>query len=329
MSKPSSKLVIPPPDATKQTAQQPPVATPTAQDKLDIITTQMEKIMVILGQMQNQIVVQQQKITNLETASSSRHLGPLPTEQGGYGLPNPPHTLPADNPHDADVSNDVFQLTQKEMLQISNQIQQGLANFTLQMGIKPKLISNLETTRPCPKVPNWKFCDEPLIPTYITLRKTTPARTPPLELSVTFTVNGQPSPRATWRAVFNFKASPLIQATMDKHKGQMVSLQDPVMFWDNLEKELKIQDELFEQHLQKHHRLTISEQIVTSNPGHPVIQATMDKHKGQIVSLQDLVMFCDNLEKELKVQDEIQWNHLKTPFRPSAQLKRRLDFSDS
>uniref|UniRef100_A0A915JEX9 Reverse transcriptase/retrotransposon-derived protein RNase H-like domain-containing protein n=1 Tax=Romanomermis culicivorax TaxID=13658 RepID=A0A915JEX9_ROMCU len=36
----------------------------------------------------------------------------------------------------------------------------------------------------------------------------------------------------------------------------------------------------------------------------PVIQAIMDKHKGQIVSLQDLVMFCDNLEKELKIQDE-------------------------
>uniref|UniRef100_A0A915IT04 Uncharacterized protein n=1 Tax=Romanomermis culicivorax TaxID=13658 RepID=A0A915IT04_ROMCU len=32
----------------------------------------------------------------------------------------------------------------------------------------------------------------------------------------------------------------------------------------------------------------------------PVIQATMDKHKGQIVSLQDLVMFCDNLEKIIK-----------------------------
>uniref|UniRef100_A0A915KQS3 Uncharacterized protein n=1 Tax=Romanomermis culicivorax TaxID=13658 RepID=A0A915KQS3_ROMCU len=37
----------------------------------------------------------------------------------------------------------------------------------------------------------------------------------------------------------------------------------------------------------------------------PVIQATMDKHKGQVVSLQDLVMFCDNLEKELKIQDEL------------------------
>uniref|UniRef100_A0A915ICL6 Uncharacterized protein n=1 Tax=Romanomermis culicivorax TaxID=13658 RepID=A0A915ICL6_ROMCU len=44
-----------------------------------------------------------------------------------------------------------------------------------------------------------------------------------------------------------------------KETGQIVSLQDSVMFCDNLEKELKIQDKLFEQWLQKHHRLVINE----------------------------------------------------------------------
>uniref|UniRef100_A0A915JQW4 Uncharacterized protein n=1 Tax=Romanomermis culicivorax TaxID=13658 RepID=A0A915JQW4_ROMCU len=58
---------------------------------------------------------------------------------------------------------------------------------------------------------------------------------------------------------FYSKLSPIIQATMDKHKGQIALLQDFVMFCDNLEKELKIQDELFEQCLQKHHGLTINE----------------------------------------------------------------------
>uniref|UniRef100_A0A915I4H8 Uncharacterized protein n=1 Tax=Romanomermis culicivorax TaxID=13658 RepID=A0A915I4H8_ROMCU len=48
-------------------------------------------------------------------------------------------------------------------------------------------------------------------------------------------------------------------ATMDKHKGQIISLQDLVMFCNNLEKELKIQDELFVQCLQKHHPLVINE----------------------------------------------------------------------
>uniref|UniRef100_A0A915K8B7 Uncharacterized protein n=1 Tax=Romanomermis culicivorax TaxID=13658 RepID=A0A915K8B7_ROMCU len=48
----------------------------------------------------------------------------------------------------------------------------------------------------------------------------------------------------------------IIHATMDKLKGQIVSLQDLVTFCDNLEEELKMrQDELFEQQLQKHHRL--------------------------------------------------------------------------
>uniref|UniRef100_A0A915IHF1 Uncharacterized protein n=1 Tax=Romanomermis culicivorax TaxID=13658 RepID=A0A915IHF1_ROMCU len=57
---------------------------------------------------------------------------------------------------------------------------------------------------------------------------------------------------------FYSKSLPVIQATKDKHKGQIVSLQDLVMFCENLEKELKIQDELFEQQLQKHHRLAIN-----------------------------------------------------------------------
>uniref|UniRef100_A0A915HKS9 Peptidase A2 domain-containing protein n=1 Tax=Romanomermis culicivorax TaxID=13658 RepID=A0A915HKS9_ROMCU len=138
--------------------------------------------------MQNQIVVQQQKITVLETASSSHPLGLLPTELGGYVFPNPSHTLPADNPHDADVSNDVFQLTRKEMLQISNQIQQGMANFTLR-------ISNL----------NQQFRDNPPLPES---DKTEKERD---QMIIT---------------QFYSKASPVIQATMDKHNGQIVSLQD-------------------------------------------------------------------------------------------------------
>uniref|UniRef100_A0A915ICZ5 Uncharacterized protein n=1 Tax=Romanomermis culicivorax TaxID=13658 RepID=A0A915ICZ5_ROMCU len=46
--------------------------------------------------------------------------------------------------------------------------------------------------------------------------------------------------------------------TMDKHKGQIISLQDLVIFCDNLEKVLKIQDELFKQWLQNHHCLAIN-----------------------------------------------------------------------
>uniref|UniRef100_A0A915IJK3 Uncharacterized protein n=1 Tax=Romanomermis culicivorax TaxID=13658 RepID=A0A915IJK3_ROMCU len=58
---------------------------------------------------------------------------------------------------------------------------------------------------------------------------------------------------------FYSKSSPMIQAMRDKHKGQIISLQDLITFCDNLEKELKIQDELFEQWFPKHQCLTINE----------------------------------------------------------------------
>uniref|UniRef100_A0A915IAP3 Uncharacterized protein n=1 Tax=Romanomermis culicivorax TaxID=13658 RepID=A0A915IAP3_ROMCU len=58
---------------------------------------------------------------------------------------------------------------------------------------------------------------------------------------------------------FYSKSSPLIQATVDKYKGQIISLQDLVTFCDNLEKELKIQDELFELRLQKLQCLAINQ----------------------------------------------------------------------
>uniref|UniRef100_A0A915JSK8 Uncharacterized protein n=1 Tax=Romanomermis culicivorax TaxID=13658 RepID=A0A915JSK8_ROMCU len=58
MSKPPSKLTIPPPDAGDLPVQLLPTTTPTAQEKLDLMVSQMEKIMILLGQMQNQIVAQ-------------------------------------------------------------------------------------------------------------------------------------------------------------------------------------------------------------------------------------------------------------------------------
>uniref|UniRef100_A0A915IWF5 Uncharacterized protein n=1 Tax=Romanomermis culicivorax TaxID=13658 RepID=A0A915IWF5_ROMCU len=125
MSKPPMELLILPPDTGKPTAQPPPAMTPTAQDKWDLIVAQMEKMMILLEEMQNQIITQQRKITDLETVPPPHCLGLLAPQQGGYGLVNPAHTLPAKGSHDNDISNDAFQLTRKEMLQISNQIQQG------------------------------------------------------------------------------------------------------------------------------------------------------------------------------------------------------------
>uniref|UniRef100_A0A915L0N6 Uncharacterized protein n=1 Tax=Romanomermis culicivorax TaxID=13658 RepID=A0A915L0N6_ROMCU len=142
--------------------------------------------------------------------SSSHPLGPLPSEQGGYGLLNPSHTLLAENSCDTEVSKDAFQLTRKEMLQISNQIQQGVANFTHPMGIK---------------------------------------------------VN---------------KLLPVIQATMDKHIGQIISFQDLVIFCDNLEKELKIQEELIEQQSQKHHHLTINKTKLLEQVDKMVVKSNLD-----------------------------------------------------
>uniref|UniRef100_A0A915HGE7 Uncharacterized protein n=1 Tax=Romanomermis culicivorax TaxID=13658 RepID=A0A915HGE7_ROMCU len=49
--------------------------------------------------------------------------------------------------------------------------------------------------------------------------------------------------------------------------------------------------------LETDHQFTDNSPLPKSSKSSPVIQVTMDKHKGKIVSLQDLVTLCDNLEK--------------------------------
>uniref|UniRef100_A0A915KDP9 Uncharacterized protein n=1 Tax=Romanomermis culicivorax TaxID=13658 RepID=A0A915KDP9_ROMCU len=61
-----------------------------------------------------------------------------------------------------------------------------------------------------------------------------------------------------------------------KETGQIVSLKDSVMFCDNLEKELKIQDKLFEQWLQKHHHLESCQSNDDSTPPMEKTRDTMD-----------------------------------------------------
>uniref|UniRef100_A0A915JP20 Gag protein n=1 Tax=Romanomermis culicivorax TaxID=13658 RepID=A0A915JP20_ROMCU len=144
------------------------------------------------------------------------------------------------------------------MLQISNQIQQGIANFTLPMGIKPKLMLQFFKTL------DQQFRDNPPLPENVKLEI----------LRCTTDPDDRTEKERDQMIITQFysKSSPVIQATMDKHKGQIVSLQDLVMFCDNLKKELKIQDELFEQRLQKHHQLAINEAKPPDQISHVVNQ---------------------------------------------------------
>uniref|UniRef100_A0A915HH80 Peptidase A2 domain-containing protein n=1 Tax=Romanomermis culicivorax TaxID=13658 RepID=A0A915HH80_ROMCU len=74
MWKPRLKLTVQLTDVGNPPAQLPtaPMPTQSVQDKLYIMAVQIEKMMLVLGKVQNQIVVQQQKISNLETAKNKQ-----------------------------------------------------------------------------------------------------------------------------------------------------------------------------------------------------------------------------------------------------------------